>query len=169
MKLGITIRFEGSKLLISKILDMNVDIVLHGRDNGKIFYNAWHFDFHSTKGDEVFTHPMYHCQNGGKNLRNSPNTSNLDIETGEVILIESPRIMHPPMDPVLAVDFVIGNFLGNDIVRLLHQNRFFKAAITDSIESLWKPYYEIMFKYFDQSQSGQNRALAAKLNPTLLP
>lgn len=167
VKLSITLIFEGGNLSIETIKNMNVDIVLIGKYEERQVTNAWHFDFHAIQGNETFTHPMFHCQNGGRNLRESPNEANKDIETGDVLLIESPRLVHPPLDPVLAVEFVFGNFLGSADLQELHKNREFKSALSHSMESIWRPYYKTMMGFFDVPSDLNNQMLASKLNPTL--
>lgn len=167
VKLNMSLTFEGKELSIDSISEMSVDIVLIGMDCGKDVHNAWHFDFHSTLGDETFAHPMFHCQNGGRNLRTSPNDSSNPIETGEIFLVESPRIAHPPLDPVLAIDFVVGHFLGNSDLNKLHNTREFRHALQTSMKAVWKPYYQTMVNFFDVPTDETNKTLAQKLNPSL--
>lgn len=167
VKLNSTLIFKGKTLQIGSIKEMNVDIVLEGISNGIKVRNAWHFDFHATNGDEAYSHPMFHCQNGGRELRVSPNEASDYIKTGEIFLVESPRIAHPPLDPTLAVEFVFGHFLGNDDLRKLYNIREFNVALRSSIESVWRPYYESINKFFDEPQNITNNNTASKLNPSL--
>ena len=65
---------------------------------------CWHLDREkNTAGD--FIHPLYHLHTGGNKLKDD------SIDAGELVFIGSPRIPHPPMDIILAVHFVIQNFI----------------------------------------------------------
>lgn len=67
---------------------------------------CWHLDREeNTTGD--FVHPLYHLHAGGNQLKDG------NIDAGGMIFISSPRIPHPPMDIILAIHFVIQNFINN--------------------------------------------------------
>lgn len=67
---------------------------------------CWHLDREeNTTGD--FIHPLYHLHAGGNQLKNE------NIDAGGLMFIGSPRIPHPPMDIILAIHFVIQNFINN--------------------------------------------------------
>lgn len=69
---------------------------------------AWHLDRHilavgDHEPEEV--HPLYHFHHGGQRM--------YEIENfGQVLLLDPPRLLHPPLDAILAVDFVLSNFMG---------------------------------------------------------
>lgn len=67
---------------------------------------CWHLDREeNTMGD--FIHPLYHLHAGGNKLQDE------NIDAGGLVFIGSPRIPHPPMDIILAIHFVIQNFVNN--------------------------------------------------------
>ena len=73
-------------------------------DNSHFF--CWHLDKETnTEGD--FVHPLYHFHAGGNKIIEK------GIEVGELMFIGSPRIPHPPMDIILAIHFIIQNFVNN--------------------------------------------------------
>lgn len=67
---------------------------------------CWHLDREeNTTGD--FIHPLYHLHAGGNQLKDG------NIDAGGLVFIGSPRIPHPPMDIILAIHFVIQNFINS--------------------------------------------------------
>lgn len=105
---------------------------------------SWHFDRHPDKRSDGkpdenpdFDHPLYHLHFGGKEINQG------QIEYGEVLLLESPRILHPPMDIVLAVDFVLGNFYSKESGKVndLRDNPTYKKLVVKAQNRFWKPYF----------------------------
>lgn len=90
---------------------LNVNIVVTGLDaNANQLVTAWHLDKHEG-GKSEFHHPNYHFHYGGKKIWGSEATQ--DFGYGSLLLLESPRLDHKPLDGILAVDFVLANFLGS--------------------------------------------------------
>jgi len=165
LTLSIKICFSDGVASFANIVEMNIDFELSSKDQGgQPVKSAWHLDYHDVKGNEHFSHPQFHFQFGGKKLRESIRDYNSHFNTGELLLMESPRIMHPPMDPILAVDFVFGNFLGDKCWKALRQKKSFINIHKSSKELFWRPYFEGLSDYFS-NPSVPSRAMA--LHPGL--
>jgi hypothetical protein len=87
--------------------DYNFNLHIKGypsvHDSPEDFSNffCWHLDKEpNTNGN--LTHPYYHFHAGGNHLHGK--------NIGELLMISSPRIPHPPMDILLSIHFVINNF-----------------------------------------------------------
>jgi hypothetical protein len=68
---------------------------------------SWHLDRNQGLIDDEckhFAHPIYHFQFGGNHLHSAG-------PYGQLLFVEPPRLAHPPMDAILAIDFTISNFL----------------------------------------------------------
>lgn len=76
-----------------------LNLVIKSYD-GKMF--AWHLD-KECDTDGKFIHPLYHFHGGGKRIENK--------EAGELLILSSPRLAHPPLDLFLAIHFILENFL----------------------------------------------------------
>lgn len=72
-------------------------------DNPEEFSNffCWHLD-KEVNTDGNFSHPYYHFHAGGNHLH--------DRDIGDLLMISSPRIPHPPMDIFISIHFIITNF-----------------------------------------------------------
>jgi hypothetical protein len=102
---------------------------------------AWHFDRHlidTKKDDPLVTddiHPLYHFQFGGARM------SKIADQLGDTFLLDPPRLMHPPMDGILAVDFILANYAGTTWKTLRDDPQYTKL-IAPQFERIWKPYFE---------------------------
>ncbi len=117
--------------------ELSVSIVVSTNEvsSGRKNLCAWHLDRHIVeKGDHESeeVHPLYHFQYGGKRRYGIENL-------GNVLLLDPPRLLHPPMDAILAVDFVLSNFSGATWQKLKEEGDY-KNLITDAQELFWRPY-----------------------------
>lgn len=122
-----------------------VQIITHGKTTTtSTFPNykmSWHLDKHirtelgADGRGKGFVHPEYHFNMGGFAL-----TKVEDFDYGHVLLIDTPRIQHPPLDIVLAIDFVLKNFYGIRVKNLI-ESRQYNKIIESAKKRLWRPYF----------------------------
>jgi hypothetical protein len=119
-------------------------IMIIGDFNDHIAKASWHFDRHPDKKldgkneeNPSFDHPLYHLHFGGKEINQG------QIEYGGVLILEAPRLLHPPMDIVLAVDFVLSNFYSRDSgkVNSLRDDPQYQKIVKRSKDRFWKPFF----------------------------
>lgn len=107
---------------------------------------AWHFEKHpDRKADNTpedtpeFHHPLYHLHFGGYEVTDEEE----EFEYGNILIIEAPRIMHPPMDIVLAIDFVLNNFYSyhscQPFIDLTTEPDYIRI-VNNARERFWKPF-----------------------------
>lgn len=121
----------------------NVQLITYGKTSTDTvnYKMSWHLDKHIRSIDVMdgrgkgFIHPEYHFNMGGFAL-----TKESNFDFGNILLIDTPRIMHPPLDIVLSIDFVLKNFYGIR-VKSLTDSRQYKRIISDSKNRLWRPYF----------------------------
>lgn len=85
-------------------------------------------------------HPLYHFHFGGRRMMNTIDDGSGDL--GDILLLAPPRIAHPPLDAVLAVDFVVGNFYPHDY-KTLRDDEGYLRLIHDAQVRCWKPYANV--------------------------
>ena len=130
---------------------------------------AWHLDYHIDKPDSNkphFIHPSYHFHHGGRAIKDSV------CNYGDVVLMDAPRIMHPPLDLFLAVDFLLTNFLEKRVWSNLRADTTYQEIVKESQTNWWKDYFQQIADYWNHlgmSGSGSvNARETAKLsNPYL--
>jgi hypothetical protein len=120
---------------------LEVEMQIRGQgENGKLF-SAWHLDKHKGNNNDTprTAHPEYHFQYGGKNLWKEV------TNYGGMIIPEPPRLPHPPLDGILAVDFVLSNFFC-EIWRELRDDSRYTKLVHRTQKLLWKPYISSLAK-----------------------
>ncbi len=138
------------------------------------YMQSWHFDRHiHNEGDNTpeDTHPMYHFQFGGRMMQDHAARSQMPPETtfGRTVLLDGPRLAHPPMDLILAVDFVLSHFLGQFRKRLARSNREYLKMVSRSQARIWKPYSDVLGYLWSRQQVADTRWTASSLWPQFLP
>ena len=116
---------------------LNVDFVTVGRGtDGRELRCAWHLDKHiKAVGDNPSTlvHPDYHFQHGGKNVWSLN-------DYGSSLILETPRLPHPPLDAILAVDFILSNYYGKRWESMHIDNSDYQDLVKAAQERCWMPY-----------------------------
>lgn len=110
---------------------------------------SWHLD----KGAPVsatFSHPEYHMNFGGLNMTKQ------GAAYGKLLLLTSPRIIHPPMDLILSCDFIIRNFY----LKSNHSNITSLPSYIDILNRAktryWKPFSKAFYSHWDDDMAIDN-------------
>jgi len=136
--ISLAVRSKGSKDMTvgqNHFLQLDMQLVLSAfaLDSDcieKTVKSAWHMDM-DTSPDNDYVHPLFHINFGGRELEALG-------DTGEILLLRSPRLMHPPMDIFLAVDFVVQNFFGRQ--HSLFQDTDYQKLINKYRAFHWRSY-----------------------------
>lgn len=121
-----------------EMTDYNMNILVSGKkkDEDKTYKFAWHLDCEPNTKSK-FVHPHFHFHAGGHKIE--------DADPGELLMLASPRIAYPPMDVVLAINFVLTNFVNReqyaDIYGVLGEKDYHNI-MAESVDKIIKPYYE---------------------------
>lgn len=134
---------------------IELNIVANGKSSdGLEMIACWHFDrdLKPKKEDNkpIDAHPIYHFQFAGKNLK-LPNNN-----YGEHLVLDTPRIMHMPLDAILGFDFVLSNFLGGKR-NMLKTNKPYVDCLKEVQKQFWRPYvYSIANKWDSYEANNYN-------------
>lgn len=108
-----------------------VNIQLKAEIGGQEHLDTWHMDRHLTGGntpEEI--HPLYHIQRGGHRM------SGLMNNIGRTMVLEPPRITHPPLDAILGIDYVLSHYAGRKWCELRTRNEYAKL-VREAQKRLW--------------------------------
>lgn len=138
ISISLSVKSKGKKSQVVQTnhfekLSLQLIIQAYAIDNSYVEKNvksAWHMDM-DTDPNNDFTHPLFHINFGGKELED-------EIDTGDILLMRSPRLMHLPLDIFLGVDFVIQNFIGRK--HDIYQDFDYQRIIKKYKYLHWKPY-----------------------------
>ncbi len=141
---------------------------------------AWHLDKNiDTFVDSTnFIHPEYHFHFGGMRMEHTFNQEHVKPRYSGILILDAPRLQHPPLDPILAIDFVIKNFYKYKTHCSITDQKSYNDIIANAQNRFWKPYYLAIAKHwiniptntcdFDTAEwSDRDKNLAIKLIPFL--
>ncbi len=97
--------------------------------------SQWHLDKHDPKKPIQVIHPLHHFEYGG-----SVTTEEEGFNYGHFIVLDTPRLMYPPLDLVLAIDFVVKNFYEYGEYKVLTETDTYKRCVKNAQMRLWRPY-----------------------------
>lgn len=119
-------------------------------NSDKIARGAWHLDCHGHhSGVPDFIHPSNHIHHGGRKVKD--NTQ----DYGELVLLDAPRLMHPPLDIFLAFDFLLTNFIERRIWQSFREDTRYKELIKLAQVKWWQKYYQQIADYWNHQTSGK--------------
>lgn len=144
---------------------VELNIIAKGkRLDGSDMIACWHFDKHlkSKNGDKTPTdvHPIYHFQFAGKKLK-LPND-----DYGEHLVLDTPRIMHLPLDAILGFDFVLSNFLGGRR-NMLKTNRSYVNCLKEVQKQFWRPYIHSIANKWDSYSTNNYKWDVSEICPQI--
>lgn len=136
----------------------NFNIILNCEK--KHYTSSWHLDRHEyVKGEPSPSniHPIYHLTFGGYYMENLQ--SEFSDEFGRSLILRTPRIMHPPMELILGIDFIFNQFIPRNELDL-----FFDPTYCDVIKRLknyfWLPFSLALSKNYCDRISVDNNPVS---------
>lgn len=118
--------------IINPIESLKFDIIIKCDQ----YVASWHLDQHEkdeNDGVSTYLHPQSHFTFGGYVMEEA------NTEYGNAIIMRNPRLMHPPMDLILGIDFIFNQFLPREKLPIL-EDKVYIALMRQVKQILWKPY-----------------------------
>jgi len=123
-----------------RLLEFN--IVIEGKKFkkkvSKYVSTSYHLDRHligEDDGESEFAHPIYHFQFGGRKLMQREG-----LKTGDILILDSPRISHYPMEAILGIDFVLSNFFPNTWKKMRSESSEYINLLEKYQELILRPF-----------------------------
>lgn len=140
-------------------INMNFNVRVIGSDSNREYSFGFHVDRHvgEVHSDEI--HPIYH-------LQYNPLISN-DEDLGTVLYLDSPRIMHVPVDLILGLDIAFSNFLPKTWNSLRNESEY-QSLYSKYVELIWKPYVHTWATYWTYKPAELNWNLPNHICPYLI-
>jgi len=104
---------------------------------------SYHLDRHidiGNKPEEI--HPIYHIQVGGRRMDKQDGRN-----YGNSLLLDSPRIVHYPMDLILGIDFITSNFAPK-LWKALRKDQSYVRLLIKSQKLAIAPFIKSLSQYF---------------------
>ncbi|MCB9093378.1 MAG: hypothetical protein H6620_12565 [Halobacteriovoraceae bacterium] len=116
-------------------IELNFRVRVIGSDSRKKYAFGFHVDKHKHKqqheSEEI--HPIYHLQ------YNPIIGEDEETDLGSILYLDSPRMMHVPVDLILGTDLILSNFVPRIWNKLRDENEY-QSLYQKYQNSLWKPY-----------------------------
>lgn len=156
---------QGADPFVKLAIDFAVVGTLSSGESSVTTIAAWHFDRHVGTTDEqsIAVHPLYHAQYGRRQMQT--------VALGETLLCDGPRLIYPPMDAILAVDFVASNFLHESWLKL-RQDTSYVRLVAQSYREFWFPWFSCVTASWAQNAHifwHQHERLCPALPPPSTP
>ena len=112
-------------------ISLNFRARITGSDSRNKYSFGFHIDRHNQNDQSEEIHPVYH-------LQYNPFIDD-DSKLGSVLYLDTPRVMHVPLDLILGVDMILSNFAPKAWEALRNENEY-QSLYRKYQNSLWKPY-----------------------------
>jgi hypothetical protein len=157
--------------LTSEIRNMTMEIEYSAEsvEGGAGWSQFWHFDTHRDEKDTnapAEIHPLFHAQHGGRGMEHRRELD--DKCWGKTLELSSPRLVHPPMDVVLALDFVLGNGSGTRWREEFLKEKEYVNALSGAQQRFWRPHQEMIANFFTCHRSERDKHAALLVMPSLI-
>jgi hypothetical protein len=147
--------------------EFSFNIVIKGKNKNKIsskLLYAIHFDKHNVVQTSNQSHPNYHFQFGGNRLKEDENNRLTDLDFGQALFLDAPRVMHHPMELILSIDFILSNFFPTiwNKIKLLP---IYKKILRKYQKDFILPYFKSIVQHFEDTKNEWN---AQEIYPQLI-
>ena len=123
--------------------DLNFRATIRGINPSK--KGVHHFGFHIDRHPEAYNskeiHPLYHLH-----YEQNPQGSK-SFDYGETIFLDTPRIIHLPMDLVLGMGYLISNFAPS-IYEKIQEDRSYIKLTKEYQNKIWRPYFQTIASHW---------------------
>lgn len=125
---------------------LNLNIKGVQKNTRNLHFFGWHLDLQPIKNEKNkketryhFIHPYFHFHAGGRSIA--------DKGPGSLMMLNSPRLPHPPLDIVLAINFVLCNFFNVDESAFSEEMKIlddqdYRNLVESAAERLFEPYFK---------------------------
>ncbi|GGD45622.1 hypothetical protein GCM10012288_19920 [Malaciobacter pacificus] len=162
LELFLDMDIEGDNQGLENGLDpfkkFSLNIVIKGKNknnsSSKLLY-AVHFDKHNVSQGGHQAHPVYHFQFGGNRLTEDENNKTTNLDFGQALFLDAPRVMHHPMELILVLDFILSNFFPEIWNKIKNIKRYKKILIKYQKDFIL-PYFKSVVNHLENTTSSWN-------------
>lgn len=131
-------------------ISYNFAAIIFGEKDNINYSICWHVD-KDCGDDSDEHHPLYHLQySNGCSLLGKSNTN---FNWGHLVYLDSPRIVHYPMDIVLGIGFYLTNFHYKGIFEEYLKDPLFSRLYNQAKNKILKPYFLNIASHWDCDDS----------------
>lgn len=142
----VKVRWFNSKQVEDPMINLTeFNIILK---SGQTHFSSWHLDRHimnRSEGEGDNIHPIYHMTYAGHYME-SQQEDGMDVY-GKALIVRAPRLMHPPLELILGLDFIFRHYVPRQNLPLLDHTPY--IDIVEKIKKqIWFPFALAMAKNY---------------------
>ena len=157
LNMRVLAHFNEWTTLTDPLADLNFNVVMRGVN----CYSGFHIDRHDFSSQSTEPHPLYHLHY----VVNPLDTE--DFDYGSVLHLDTPRIMHYPMDFILGIGFLTSNFYPTAFNFLLDEG-IFTGLYKEYQERIWKPFAHTIANNWDFNKANITWKPTSQLCPYII-
>jgi hypothetical protein len=158
-----------NKKIIDPIKKLGFAVTVSSKN--PIAFQSWHLDKQGEPKPgakpDAHIHPEYHVSFGGGNITKARRQEldedifdqNVEIDFGQTLFIGTPRFMHPPMDIILGIDFILCHYVAKEYAEYFTGNPKYQRIVQTMKDALWKPYAYAFANNFCKELTADNQPL----------
>lgn len=147
--------------LSDPFVELSFNVAVRGVSASGSHYFCFHIDKHDMSKITEEPHPIYHLQ-----YSSNPNDED-EFDYGSTFHLDTPRILHHPVDFILGIGFLTNNFFPMAYDEIM-DDTFFPGLYKRYQERIIKPYFHTLANYWDFDRSKVIWNPVSHLCPTFL-
>lgn len=147
--------------LSDPFIELSFNVTIRGVSASGPHYFCFHIDKHDMSKITDEPHPIYHLQ-----YSNNP-YGDPGFDYGSTFHLDTPRILHHPLDLILGIGFLTNNFFPMAYDELMDQS-FFPGLYKRYQERIIKPYFHTIASHWDYNKADVIWKPISHLCPQLL-
>jgi len=132
LNMKVIANYKEWETLSDPLCDLNFNVVIRGIGE-QTCYSGFHIDRHFDGAASIEPHPIYHLQHSSNPYKEE------GFDYGRTLSLDTPRIMHYPMDFILGIGFLTSNYSPSIFYNLLDDGTF-TNLYRQYQERIWKPF-----------------------------
>lgn len=140
-------------------IELNFRVRVKGLDDKDSYSYGFHIDKHNEAQFSNEIHPIYH-------IHYTP-LVNENTEIGNVLSLDTPRVMHLPVDLVLGIDMVLSNF-APEIWNKMRDEMEYQSICRNYQTMFWKPYIHAFASKWEFNNANITWGDISQICPTLM-
>lgn len=147
LNLRLVANYKEWETMTDPLCDLNFNVVIRGVGE-QTCYSGFHIDRHFEESHSTEPHPIYHLQYS-TNPTDDPN-----FNWGSTLYLDTPRIMHYPMDFILGIGFLTASYTPSKYENLISDGTF-ANLYRKYQERIWKPFTHSLADHWTPFNSGE--------------
>lgn len=128
------------------LVDLNFQVIIRGLGGSGSHFFCFHIDRHDLSKTTNEPHPTYHLQYSNNPFKDT------DFDYGSTFTLDTPRIIHYPVDFILGIGFLTSNFFPMAFDEIMNDG-YFPGLYKRYQEAFLRPFFHSLSSYWEYDVS----------------